>query len=144
LSPTVTSLLGRDETFTGRTDIWRDVLEVASCNPLLGIGYGSFSGLETSFTIGAKEAHSGYLDVYLQLGIVGVVLLSTFLLAFCGKVRREINHVFEWGVFGICFLLMLLLSNISESSFITTGLLWVTTVFVRIVFSAPCLYTKVN
>jgi exopolysaccharide production protein ExoQ len=36
--PLITSLLGRDETFTGRTDIWRAVLGVAERNPILGVG----------------------------------------------------------------------------------------------------------
>src|ERR1017187_3771931 len=34
--------LGRDMTLSGRTEIWTDVLKVASRDPLFGVGYGGF------------------------------------------------------------------------------------------------------
>ncbi len=137
----VSSILGRDETLTSRTDIWRGIIDVASNNPLFGVGYGGFWGLsEISFKIGASQGHNGYLDVYLELGIVGIVLLSAFLLSFCGRVRRELDHVFDWGVFGICFLLMVMLYNYTESAFLSTGYLWTTMVLLTVVFSSPCLH----
>ena len=145
LLPMVTSSFDRNESLTGRTDIWRSVLEVASHNPLLGTGYGGYWGLAPgAFTknYGVKQSHNGYLDVYLQVGIVGIVALFAFFLAFCGKVRRELNHVFDWGVFGICFLLMVLLYNYTEASFIETSYMWTVTVFLSVVFSGLCLHTN--
>lgn len=144
LLPTVSSILGREETLTGRTDIWQLVLEVASHNPILGVGFGGFWGLEDDVTSehGVKQSHNGYLEVYLQVGIVGIVALFAFLMEFCGKVRREVNYMFDWGVFGICFLLMLVLYNYSEASFIQAGFMWTITVFLTVVFSAPCLHTN--
>lgn len=144
LLPTVLSILGRDESLTGRAEIWRSVLDVASRNPLFGTGYGGFWGLgdEISSTHGVKQAHNGYLGVYLEVGIVGIVLLFAFLMEFCGKVRRELNHVFDWAVFGVCFLLMTLLYNYTEGSFLTISYLWTAMVFVTVVFSAPCLHTN--
>jgi O-antigen ligase len=129
----VASTFGRDETLTGRTEIWNTLLDFASRNPLFGVGYGGFWGLETEITskLGVGQSHNGYIEVYLELGIVGIVLLSAFLLAFCGRIRRELYHLFDWGVFGICFLLIALLYNITESAFLSTG-----------VFSVPCLRTN--
>jgi O-antigen ligase len=49
LSPMINSLLSRDETLTGRTDIWRSVLEVAALKPILGTGYGGYWGLHDEF-----------------------------------------------------------------------------------------------
>lgn len=144
LLPMVTSLLGRDNSLTGRTDIWRAVLDVASRHPLLGTGYGNFWGLENeiSSTFPVDQAHNGYLGVYLELGIVGIVLLSAFLLGFCAKIRRQLSFIFDWGVFGISFLFMVLLWNYSEHTFLRPGFLWTILVFVMIVFSASCLQTK--
>jgi len=142
LLPIVTSLLGRDETLTERTDIWRSVIEVASQKPLLGVGYGGYWGLQEGTSSRhhyVKQSHSGYLDVYLKVGIVGIAALFTFFLEFCGKVRREFNHVFDWNVFGICFILMVLLYNYAESAFIEASFMWTVTVFLTVVFSAPCL-----
>jgi len=140
--PTVFSILGRDETLTGRTQIWDLALDIASANPLLGFGYGSFWGLETeiSSTFGVKQAHNGYIGVYVEVGIVGILVLFLFLMEFCGKVKRGINHTFEWSVFGICFLLMVLLWNYSEDTFFKTSLLWSYMVYLSIVLSAARLH----
>ena len=138
LLPMVTSSFDRNESLTGRADIWRSVLEVASRNPLLGTGYGGYWGLAPgAFTknYGVKQSHNGYLDVYLQVGMVGIAALFAFFLAFCGKIRRELNHEFEWGVFGICFLLMVLLYNYTEADFLETSYMWTTMVFLTVVFS---------
>lgn len=138
LSPIFSSLLSRDETLTGRTDIWRSVLEVAARKPILGTGYGGYWGLqgESDRHYGAVQSHNGYLDVYLQVGIVGLAALFMFFLEFCGNVRRELNHVLDWGMFGICFIPIMLLYNYSEASFIVANYMWTVTVFLSVVFSA--------
>lgn len=136
-----TSILGRDSTFTGRTTIWASVSEVASRNPWFGVGFGGYWGLAnwatSSITV---EAHNGYLDVYLNIGMVGIVLLLAFLLAHFRRVLRELNHSYDWGVFGICSLVMLLLANYTEGSFLGANFMWSIPVFLTIVFSAPFLH----
>jgi O-antigen ligase len=74
--------LGRDSTLTGRTRIWHAVLSLHT-NPLIGTGFESFwmgSRLEQVWTMilepGIQEAHNGYLEIYLNLGLVGVALLA--------------------------------------------------------------------
>ena len=72
--------MGRDSTLTGRTEIWTHVLWVAG-NPLLGTGFESFwlgDRLANVWSImpGIQEAHNGYLEVYLNLGWIGVTLLA--------------------------------------------------------------------
>ncbi len=147
----VAPLFGRDETLTDRVTIWRPLLDFASLNPVLGVGYGGFYApgnreLEELFTpqFILAQAHNGYLAVYVELGIGGIVLLAVFLLAYCGRVRRELDHAFEWGVFGICFLPMSLLYNNTEASFLQGGYLWSTLVFLTVVFSAPSLHRTEN
>jgi exopolysaccharide production protein ExoQ len=143
----ITPLLNRDTTLTGRTDIWKLLLDFSSRNPLFGVGYGGFwapgnTKLEEYFTTNfiIAQAHNGYLAIYVELGIVGIVLLALFILSFCNRVRRELNYAFEWGVFGICFLLMSLLYNNTEISFIQSqSHLWSTMVFLTVVFSEPYL-----
>lgn len=146
LMPTVTSMLGRNEDLTGRTtDVWPLVLEVGARHPVLGAGYGGVWGLggELSIVLELEQAHNGYLDVYLELGIVGLVLLSAFFLSFCSRIRREcLDHNFEWGLFGLCFLLMILAYNMSETAFFDVYI-GVTMVLMAVVFSA-CLQEKAD
>jgi O-antigen ligase len=144
------STFGRDETLTSRTDIWRALLDFASRNPVFGVGYGGFwapGNVKLEEHFGSQfilaQAHSGYLAVYVELGTVGIALLALFLLAYCGRVRRELIYAFDWGVFGICLMPMSLLYNYSEASFLQSqNYLWSTIVFLTIVFSEPCLHAK--
>jgi O-antigen ligase len=72
--------LGRNSTLTGRTDMWRHALQLVE-NPMVGAGYESFwvgPRLEKMRPVapGVNQAHNGYLEVYLNLGWVGVTMLA--------------------------------------------------------------------
>ncbi len=80
--------LGRNPTLTGRTAIWHASLAMAG-NPAVGTGYESFwlgSRLQSFWTIddgaflGIQEAHNGYLEVFLNIGWIGVALLAIVIL----------------------------------------------------------------
>jgi O-antigen ligase len=120
LTNVVTFLLNRNSDFTGRaTDIWPVVLEAAARHPVFGAGYGGVWGLGGAISemVGVEQAHNGYMDVYLQLGIVGIVLLTAFLLEFCSRVRHEFAMDANWGLFGVAFLAVTLMYNLTETNF---------------------------
>jgi O-antigen ligase len=131
----VGQFLNRSADLTGRaTDIWPAVLAMAARHPILGAGYGNAWGLggELSQTVQVEQAHNGYLDVYLQLGIVGCTLLAFFFLNWCSRIQSLGSVNFEWGMFGACFLLMTLIYNLSETGFFDT---YTGTAMVLIVFA---------
>lgn len=140
---TITSAFNRDSTFTGRTDIWDAVLKVCSQSEILGTGYGGFWELADEAiwaTLGVHEAHSGYLEVYLGGGIVGIVIFSAFLLAHYRKAVREFQFAYEWGMFAVASFMMILVGNFTESVFIrTSSFFWNIMVFLTIVLSEPLL-----
>jgi O-antigen ligase len=80
----ITADLYDPKAFTGRTQIWRVLLAFSHDNFLLGSGFGSFwnigpdgpiyryaSGWVSQVTTG----HNGYLDLLVQLGLPGLVLV---------------------------------------------------------------------
>ncbi len=100
-----TTSTGKDGTLTGRTDLWPQVLRVAADRPLIGYGINSlwrgngagyFNGPVDSITAairegagwGANSAHNGYLETYLGLGLVGVLLLCATII---GSLRRYLR-----------------------------------------------------
>jgi O-antigen ligase len=129
--------LGRDTTFTGRTEIWAILWPISWQHPILGQGYGSFwihPPLERF-----NEAHNGYLDVFLELGIVGIILLAGFLASFYWRARKALSRNLDWAGFNICFLLMAVIHNMTESSFVqSTTQLW--TVMIMLAIVSPALY----
>ena len=117
--------LGRDMTFTGRTEIWHDVYQVASRSPLVGVGYGAFwigrlANIpwteQMTWTLG--QAHNGYVDTYLQLGWVGVFLLLAVIVSAMPRIVRSFHVDFEYGRFRMTFFLVILFVNITESTFL--------------------------
>ena len=75
------AMMDKDPTMTQRTVIWAEVLPSIAKHPLQGYGYSAFwSGLkgesmQTVLVTGWMEgqAQDGYLDLLLQLGIIGAV-----------------------------------------------------------------------
>lgn len=112
-----TSTLGRSETLTGRTDIWAAILPIAMQSPILGHGFGGFWTPEVSEKIfQISESHNGYLEIILELGFVGILFFSIFILSCCQKAIKELDHDFDFGVLFICFIVMISLYNITEAS----------------------------
>lgn len=78
-------------TLTDRTDIWKLVIQVSG-DTLLGTGFESFWVGPRLVTIWAKfpwhpyEAHNGYLEIYANLGWVGVLLLLIVLITSYRKI----------------------------------------------------------
>ena len=79
---------GRDMTLTGRTYLWELMFAEAMRNPWFGLGYGSFwLGLEgrsgqIAMLVGwgyPGSAHNGFLDIFNELGLVGLALVLTVL-----------------------------------------------------------------
>jgi len=143
LLPFVTSSLNRRTDLTDRDIIWKKVYEISKSQPVLGTGYGAFWGLDPrSFECGVNQAHNGYLDVYVQVGIVGVVFLTLFFLEFCGNIRKITVYNYDWALFSMCICLMLLLHNYTEATLIKSGSHWTITVFFTIAFSNADLYLR--
>lgn len=112
----VASPAGRNTTLTGRTDVWASLLPLVKQRPLLGRGFGGFWTPRTREVFNISEAHSGYLEVLLGLGFVGLTLVSIFLLSSCRKAVKELSRDLDWGILWICYLIMAVVHNITESS----------------------------
>ena len=77
-------LLGRSTDFTGRTGIWEKVIDLATQRPAFGWGWVSFwmpwapPFDDLAFRNGVRQlqAHNAWLDIWLQLGIVGLVVVA--------------------------------------------------------------------
>jgi exopolysaccharide production protein ExoQ len=86
--------LGEDVTLTGRTELWADLQSVTT-NPLVGVGFESFwlgdrlERLWRKYWWKPNQAHNGYYEMYLNLGIVGLLLQFSMIVAGYRKARRR-------------------------------------------------------
>jgi exopolysaccharide production protein ExoQ len=112
----------RDITLTGRTDLWADLLS-EPINPLLGTGYQSFwlgpkaEHYWKKYSYHPNQAHNGYVETYLNGGIVGVGLLIAMIVFTGSKLKKELLNRSNFGIFCFSFLIVTLFYNWPEAMF---------------------------
>jgi len=129
LSEVFVGTLGRDLTLTGRTVLWAQLLS-EPINPLLGTGYQSFwLGLRAeryweAWSFRPNQAHNGYLETYLNGGLVGVFLLLAMVASGGRRVKKGL--LLEGGYWILCleFLLVSLMVNWTEAMFSNMSPAW--------------------
>lgn len=124
---------GKDLTLTGRTYIWEFLMfEVTQYRPWLGFGYSAFWGSESGaltsdFGLGEyipPHAHNGLLQVYTDLGGVGLIVFIAILFSFF--IRSFVTSFVRNNQVGpILFFVFYIFINISETSVLAYGsLIW--------------------
>jgi len=128
LSDHLLALIGRNPTLTDRTAIWEGVMK-KPVNPVIGVGYMMFwdyyGGVELERqTAELKSAHNGYLETYLDGGILALIFLGVMLLAVGRRAIRELLTGSAYGRFAFAIFVVMLLYNISEATFARRSVLW--------------------
>ncbi len=125
LLPALTAVFGKDPTLTGRTDIWGAGFDAWTAAPITGLGVGFWAstgdpllGL-TLHHIGyaAGHAHNGLLNVAIELGLVGVVLVAVLLGWVARTASRALPVATDLARFGLVYLATLAVSSLSEAVF---------------------------
>lgn len=116
------------ENLSGRIGIWESVMPFIEKNPILGSGYGSFWAIGysspiyetavTEFVTQIGHSHSGYIEVLLTTGLVGLTLAIIALMVvpyyrFANPLDSDIKlsaMLFSMWLFGM-------LQNFTESQF---------------------------
>jgi exopolysaccharide production protein ExoQ len=127
----VTEALGRKPDLTGRTEIWRIVIPMAP-NPVGGAGFETFwvgprvaqaysqiGGLDAT-----NEAHNGYIEVYLNLGLLGVGLIVVLLGQGYLKAVSAFRHDPAFAGLFVAYLVTTFTYNFTEAGFRMLHLEW--------------------
>jgi exopolysaccharide production protein ExoQ len=135
--------LGRDSTLTGRTRIWNMVLDMDR-SPVFGTGFESFwlgDRLQTIWDtyegLYLQEAHNGYLEVYLNLGWVGVTLLALVIVTGYRNVVALFRSDPDQGRISLPLLVAVVLFNLTESAFGGSALWIIFLLAIMVVPKAP-------
>ena len=124
-------LLGRTSSLTGRTDVWKAVLSIHT-NPLLGAGYESFwlgDRIEEVWRIvgfnNFAEAHNGYLEIYINLGWMGLIMLGVLFASGYRNALTSLRIDPLTGRLKMAFFGAALIFNLSEAGFTMMGPMWI-------------------
>jgi len=112
--------LGRDVTLTDRTLIWETVLN-SKTNPLIGTGFSSYwlrdDALRLSQNWALTQAHNGYLESYLNSGLIGVALLFGVLVSVGKNAISELSGNTSLGHLYLALFVSGLIYNYTEATF---------------------------
>jgi O-antigen ligase len=111
---------GHQATLEGRSRLWQELLAYQP-SPVFGSGFESFwlgdrlkeFQKEYPFT----QAHNGYLETYMNLGIVGLLILIGLIVATFHKCRHELLRNFDWGRLRMGLLITIVIHNWAEAGF---------------------------
>ena len=121
------AMMGRAEdasALAGRLPLWNELAPYIAQHPLLGWGYGAFwtvdhvNTLSTELAWAIGAAHNAYLELTLDLGLVGAVLATVTVLFSIGHAGRQIRHGDGGYAFAFAMLLFAVLCSFTESAFV--------------------------
>lgn len=123
LSGYMAQSIGKDPTLTDRTEIW-SVLMKMHTNPLIGTGYQSFWlghrldwFWENAGQGQLNEAHNGYLQVYLEMGLIGDALICGLLVSIYRRIWRTLRRRESAALFALAMWMVLVFYNMTEAAF---------------------------
>ena len=134
---TTVSLLNKDLTLTGRVPLWNLLIKENIWERLwLGYGYAGFwqpwQGTDNPAAIiirligdWAVHAHNGFIDIILNVGLIG---FAFFALSFLVNVGRAIKLIFKnrspEAILPLIILAYVFIGNLSHSPIVIPGYIW--------------------
>lgn len=137
--------LGKDLTLTGRTEFWPQLIDAANQRPWFGYGYEGFFQQDklgpatpayfiyTASGFQPKNPHNGAIGILLAFGWPGLILMMiSLLLNLAYAVRYLSRSTLEEAGMPICFLVAIIMSNITEGYILVTGNAWLSYVMLTV------------
>lgn len=121
---------GRDASLTGRDEIWAMVLSFAP-NAVVGAGYESFwlgPRLLKIWSLHAQnfnQAHNGYIEIYLNLGWVGLIFLTGMIFSGMTRIVAAVGEEMRIGSLMLAYIIVGLTYNFTEAAFKMNHPAWI-------------------
>ncbi len=122
--------IGRNTTFTGRTAIWQCSFSMVR-NVIVGEGFESFwlghrlTDVERCVNQGLNQAHNGYIEIFLNLGWIGVVLLVIILITAYRRGTAAARLQTPLGSLRLAYFIVAVAYNFSEGGFKMMNPVWI-------------------
>jgi O-antigen ligase len=122
VSPGALEAMGRNPTLTDRTEVWGWLFSLVR-NPFIGTGFESFwlgPRLEKLWDIywwHPNEAHNGYIEIYLNLGWMGITLMGAVLVASYRRMFAAYRHHLPIASLCLAYFLVGVTYNFTEAAF---------------------------
>jgi exopolysaccharide production protein ExoQ len=131
----VVGAFGKNLTLTGRTNFWPLMVDAIAQKPWLGYGFGAFwqgwdgpsAYVWNASTFKAPNGHNGYLDLCLNLGLVGFTI---YILLFITSFQKALVYIRQTktpdAFWPTLLFVYVVLSNLTETSLVLqNSFLWI-------------------
>lgn len=141
----VFTFIGKSPDMTGRAGIWKNVLALVAQRPIQGWGWVSywipgiapFKGLGIVHGVEYYQSHNAYIEMFFQLGIIGLALFFALLVVAFVKVwRLAVRHTNPLYLWPILLLVGLITQNLTESRMLVE-IGWVYLVMITVKVNEP-------
>jgi len=132
--------LGRDATLTDRTWLWEKLLDM-NRDPLFGTGFESFwlgerlVHLWALFWWRPNEAHNAYIEVFLNLGWMGITLLAIVIATGYRSIVGALHRDPNLGRLRVALFVAAIVYSFTEAAFRVMNPVWL--VFLLAIMAAP-------
>jgi exopolysaccharide production protein ExoQ len=127
LKGAVLQALGRQPDLTGRTEIWKRIIPMAQ-NSIIGSGFESFwnasaaklhriTGPEGRMFANLNTAHNGYIDAYLNLGLIGIGLIALIFISGYMRASSAFRRDQDIGALILAYLVTSAVYSVTEAGF---------------------------
>lgn len=139
------TLIGKSPDMTGRSEIWKAVLGLIGERWIQGWGWISYwipgvkpyEGLIVRDNVTYYQAHNSYLDVWLQLGLIGFLIFVALLaVTFIKLWRLAVRHTSPLYLWPLLIFIAILVQNLTESRMIVE-LGWLLVVVLSVKVNEP-------
>ncbi len=120
------AMLGKDPTLSMRTEIWDYVWTEIEKKIFLGYGYGTYWIMGSSMIANfaavfsgyrVNQAHNGYLEIMLQLGLIGITLFAIIVILLIRRIFKLKSNL------SLLVVISLLILDYTEATLLTiTGI----------------------
>jgi exopolysaccharide production protein ExoQ len=135
----IAGAFGKNSNLSDRTLIWAAVIPVCP-NPVFGAGFESFwngygrfvTGDLSKYERGLNSAHNGYIEVYLNLGWIGVGLIAMLLIVAYRRAYEVFRSNPEFGGLMLTYVATVAIYNFTEAGFRILTPTWIFLLFVLV------------
>ena len=141
----VFTFIGKSPDMTGRAGIWKNVMALVAQRPIQGWGWVSywipgikpFKGLGVVHGVEYYQSHNAYIEMFFQLGIIGLALfVGLLIVAFVKVWRLAVRHTNPLYLWPILLLVGLMAQNLTESRMLVE-IGWVYLVIITVKVNEP-------
>lgn len=148
LFETFLEILGEDLTLTGRTELWGELM-AEKINPLLGTGYQSFwlgpraEVYWEKWSFHPNQAHNGYLETYLNGGLLAVAIIIGLLISTAARLKRRLMAGGSFARILFAYFVIVIFYNWTEAMFNKMSPIWFVQLLTAVVYPARRAVTAV-